>query len=93
MANAEPLDASIAKPKPVPAKPMEPGRPKQHEKLKGNTTKRGYGKKNKRRNLVDKINLSLIGTNAAGLTSTKKELFQYCKQIPAKHRHDSRKQT
>ena len=52
-----------------------PGRPNQLEKLKGNTTKRGYGKKNKRKNLVNKINLSLIGTNAAGLTSKKESFF------------------
>ena len=36
-------------------------------KQKQTSTKRGYGKKNKRKNKSKVINLSLLGTNAAGI--------------------------
>ena len=36
--------------------------------------RRGYGKKNRKKNIIKNINLSIVGTNAAGL-KTKKESF------------------
>ena len=49
--------------------------------MKRNKTKRGYGKKNERKNMEKLINFSLIGTNAAGLTTKKGKFFQYPKSI------------
>ena len=49
--------------------------------MKRNKTKRGYGKKNERKNMEKLINFSLIGTNAAGLTSKKESFFSILNQF------------
>ena len=51
-----------------------PRRAEEPAKIRKIKHRRGYGKKNGRKNKIQKINLSLIGTNAAGLKS-KKESF------------------
>ena len=38
-------------------------------------TRRGYGEKNRRKNLEKKQNLTIVGTNSAGLTSKKESFF------------------
>ena len=52
-----------------------PGKSKQSEEIKNTKTRRGYGQKNKRRKRTNQINLSLIGTNSAGLTSKKESFY------------------
>ena len=59
---------------------VEPQHADHREKLKTkignkNKTRRGYGNKNKRNNRIKNINLSILGTNSAGLTSKKESLF------------------
>ena len=43
--------------------------------IKHKKTRRGYGKKNQKKYNLKKINISIIGTNAAGLKSKKESLF------------------
>ena len=62
----KPLDADSTKP--VPSKTNEPMKCR-------NKIRRGYGKKNDRKNKTKKINLSIIGTNAAGLKSKQESFF------------------
>ena len=42
---------------------------------KNKQTRRGYGNKNKRKNISKNLNLSIVGANSAGLTSKKESLF------------------
>ena len=64
LANDEPMDAK-------PAPPVdESGKSKElvkTEKLKRTKIKRGYGKKNRRKNKIEMVDLTLVGTNAAGI--------------------------
>ena len=69
--NDEPMDASSTKsilPKP------ETNR-KTNEPVNKVKQRRGYGKKNKRKMKINKINLSLLGTNSAGLKSKQESLL------------------
>ena len=43
--------------------------------LKRKSTRRGYGKKNERKNKINQINLSIIGTNSAGLRGKMESFF------------------
>ena len=62
--DSTPKPDAILKPDAIP-KPLE------HEAViqKKGKTKRGYGKKNNRKQSINKVNLSIIGTNAAGIKS------------------------
>ena len=68
LANDEPMVA-----KPAPSKPVdESGKSKEPVKtgkLKRTKIKRGYGKKNRRKNEIKMVDLTLVGTNAAGIKS------------------------
>ena len=90
LATAKPVDAGATKSvlpqpskleSPRKAKPInsksEKNDTKDNNKEHGNKnrkTKRGYGMKNRRKNKTQQINLSIVGTNAAGLKS-KQESF------------------
>ena len=74
LANDKPMDAKLSQS--VPTKPLAlPGKSKLSEEIKNTKTRRGYGQKNKRRKRTNQINLSLIGTNSAGLTSKKESFY------------------
>ena len=62
--DSTPKPDAILKPDAIP-KPLE------YEAViqKKGKTKRGYGKKNIRKQSINKVNLSIIGTNAAGIKS------------------------
>ena len=67
MADDEPMGTD---PKPVPPKSLDlPVTQKKSVKIKKTRTKRGYGQKNKRKNKTKMVNLSILGSNAAGLKS------------------------
>ena len=80
------LEFSKSKPKPESVAPGEDGKEllKVHNKIittenktkqTKNKTRRGYGPKNKRNKTEKNQELSIIGTNSAGLTSKKESLF------------------
>ena len=53
-------------------KSKEPVNTKEH---KGTKTKRGYGKKNRRKNKLKMVDLTLVGTNAAGIKSKMESFY------------------
>ena len=70
--------------KPLDDEPNKPGSTKSLEHAQNgekainpkiNKKRRGYGNKNRRKNMVKNINLSIAGENAAGFTSKKESLF------------------
>ena len=71
MANNESLAASSTKP--IPIKSMESER--EIKSRKKRKIRRGYGKKNIRKNKLNEIKLSIVGTNSAGLKGKKESFF------------------
>ena len=69
----KPMDDTTDKPVSKPTVEL-PGKPKQSIR-KGNKSRRGYGKKNRRKNNEKNVKFSLLGTNSAGLKCKKESFF------------------
>ena len=76
LANAKPMDDATAKPDAKSTMELStrvPGKPIQKLKSKH---RRGYGRKNKRKNNIHNEQFSIIGTNSAGLKCKKESFFR-----------------